>query len=219
MQQIHRPSIESKLTLEPQIHETTHIVNSYAGAWTSIGSNNKIIESVIEDYSYTMDDVTVNYSEIGKYCSIASHVCINPVDHPMNRVTQHHMTYRGVSYGLSDKDDESIFNWRRENRVTVGHDVWIGHGAIIMKGVHIGTGAVVASGAVVTKNVEPYTIVGGVPARPIKERFSRDIVAKLLNIKWWDWPRDMLQERFHELNDINSFIDKYEVKEKQPLEK
>jgi UDP-3-O-[3-hydroxymyristoyl] glucosamine N-acyltransferase len=182
VQHIHQPKMESKLSPQPNIHDTSHIIDSYAGEWTLIGPSNKINESRIGDYTYTMDDVTINYTEIGKYCSIASHVCINPVDHPVDRVT-------------------------------IGHDVWIGHGAIIMKGVHIGTGAVVASGAVVTENVDPYTIVGGVPAKQIKERFFREIAAKLLEIKWWDWPREVLQERFYELNDINSFLEKYGVEE------
>lgn len=194
---------------EPFVHRTSHIINSYAGNWTSIGPNNEIVESKLGDYTYTMDDVTINYAEIGKYCSIASQVCINPVNHPMDRVTQHHMTYRRKSYRFAETDDEEIFNWRRLNRVTIGHDVWIGHGAIIMKGIQIGTGAVIASGAVVTKDVDPYTIVGGVPAKPIKERFSRKIADKLHQIAWWNWPRDIVEERFYELNDLETFLKKY----------
>ncbi len=176
MQQIHQPMVHKELSVEPIIHETSHILNSQAGKWVSIGSFNKIVESSIDDFTYTMEDVTINYSEIGKFTSIASHVCINPTDHPMTRVTQHHMTYRRKDYGFGDKDDESIFNWRRSNRVTIGHDVWIGHGAIIMKGVNVGHGAVIGAGAIVTKDVEPYTVVVGVPAKPIKTRFPLDVI-------------------------------------------
>jgi phosphonate metabolism protein (transferase hexapeptide repeat family) len=209
MRQIHQPREHSKLSAEPSIHATSHIVNSFAGEWSSIGPSNKIIESTIGNYTYTMDDVTINYSEIGKFTSIASHVCINPVNHPMDRVTQHHMTYRRAAYGFDSTDDEEIFDWRRSNRVTIGHDVWIGHGAIVMKGVHIGTGAVIGSGSVVTKDVEPYSVVAGVPAKPIKARFSKEFVDKLMQIAWWDWPREVLEERFHELNDMERFIQTY----------
>ncbi|MCR8630290.1 DapH/DapD/GlmU-related protein [Paenibacillus radicis (ex Xue et al. 2023)] len=209
MYSIHQTHASVKLSVEPRIHESSHIENSFAGEWASIGPGNSIIESRIGSYTYTMDEVTINYTEVGKFTSIASHVCLNPVNHPMDRVSQHHMTYRRTIFGFADTDDDDIFNWRRENRVTVGHDVWIGHGAIVMKGVRIGTGAVIGSGSVVTKDVEPYMVVAGVPAKPIKTRFPREIVDSLLQMAWWDWPRELLEERFLELNDIQSFIKKY----------
>ncbi|MBT2758012.1 acetyltransferase [Mesobacillus foraminis] len=209
MQFIYKPIQEPKLSIAPSIDDSSLVIDSHAGEWTSIGANNKIIESVFGDYTYTMDDVTVNYTDIGKFCSIASHVCINPVQHPMDRVTQHHMTYRKVSYHFSEYDDKNFFDWRRTQKVKIGHDVWIGHGAIIMKGVEVGTGAVVGSGAVVTKDVAPYTIVVGVPAKPIKERFPSAIANKLMDIAWWDWSRGKLEEHFDDLNDIELFIKKH----------
>ncbi len=206
---IYQPQKEKKLSPVPSIDDSSHIVNSFAGEWTSIGANNKIIESTFGDYTYTMDDVTVNYATVGKFCSIASHVCINPVQHPMDRVSQHHMTYRKMAYGFGEQDDEALFDWRRTQTVQIGHDVWIGHGAIIMKGVEIGTGAVVGSGSVVTKDVEPFTIVAGVPARPIKRRFSKEVGDRLFEIAWWDWSREKLEAHFEELNDLETFLKKH----------
>src|SRR5262249_51708999 len=140
------------------------------------------------------------YTEIGKFCSIASHVRLNPGNHPMERVTQHHMTYRRAQYGFAETDDETFFDWRRAHNVMIGHDVWIGHGAVILPGVTVGTGSVIGAGAIVTKDVEPYQIVGGVPARVIRARFSAETASSLLKIAWWDWPREMLEERFQDLN-------------------
>lgn len=97
MHHIHYPHAGTKLSTGLHIHETSDVVNSHFGEWTSVGPSNKIFESSFGDYTYTMDDVTVNYAEIGKFGNIASHACINPVQHPMDRVTQHHMTYRRKS--------------------------------------------------------------------------------------------------------------------------
>jgi phosphonate metabolism protein (transferase hexapeptide repeat family) len=198
-----------KLSEKPTINEGAKVLDSTLGAWTEIGANSVIEESIIGDYTYTAGDAQITYSEVGKYCSIASHVRIHPVNHPMWRVTQHHLTYRRVLYDLAEYDDTEFFEWRKDHKVTIGHDVWIGHGAIIMPGVSIGTGAVIGSGAVVTKDVPPYMIAAGVPAKPIKERFPKEIAEKLLEIAWWNWDRPTLEERFEELNDVERFIRKY----------
>lgn len=198
-----------KLGKEPFIHPSAHVINSHLGEWTEIGPNTKIEETEFGDYSYTSGDNEIIYSSIGKFCSIASHVRINPVNHPMWRVTQHHITYRLVQYELADQDDVDFFKWRREHRVTIGHDVWIGHGAIIMPGVRIGTGAVIGAGSVVTKDIPPYTIAVGVPAKPIRRRFSEEVAEKLMKLEWWNWDRGQIEERFKDLNDIETFLQKY----------
>lgn len=192
----------------PQIHESARVRDSQIGAWVHLGPHTTIAESTVGDYSYTAGDVSVIYSDVGKLCSIASHVRLNPGNHPMWRVTQHHATYRRASYGLGE-DDEEFFEWRRAHRVTVGHDVWIGHGAVLMPGVSIGTGAVIGAGAVVTRSVDPYTIVVGVPARPLRERFPRQTWERIVATAWWDWPRELLEERLDELCDLDLFLEKY----------
>ncbi|PJF28180.1 MAG: acetyltransferase [Phototrophicales bacterium] len=192
----------------PYFHPSTMIVDSHIGSWTEIGANTMIAESVIGDYTYTAGDNSIIYADIGKFCSIASHVRVNPGNHPMGRVTQHHMTYRRAMYGFGE-DDKAFFDWRREHRCIIGHDVWIGHAAIVMPGVQIGTGAVIGSGAVVTKNIAPYEIAVGVPARPIRKRFSDDVIAKLMAIAWWDWDHDTLKARIDEMNDLEHFVERY----------
>ena len=127
----------------------------------------------------------------------------------MERVTLHHITYRRKMYGLGEKDDTDFFEWRRSHKCVIGHDTWLGHNVIIMSGVIVGTGAVVGSGAVVTKDVAPYTIVAGVPAKPIRMRFPEPIAEKLLQIAWWDWDRARLEGRFNDLMNVEQFVEKY----------
>jgi phosphonate metabolism protein (transferase hexapeptide repeat family) len=194
----------------PHVHESSRISRSELGAWTDIGPNSSISESTIGDYTYTAGNNSIIYSEVGKFCSIASHVRLNPGNHPMGRVTQHHMTYRRAQYGFG-ADDDAFFDWRRDHKVTVGHDVWIGHGALLLPGVSVGTGAVIGAGAVVTKDVEPYTIAAGVPAKPLRQRFPDDVIEKLLQVAWWDWTREELEARFDDLadTDVEMFLEKY----------
>lgn len=193
----------------PTVHPTARLHESTLGPWTDIGPDCTISESEIGAYTYTAGDASIIYSTVGKFCSIASHVRLNPGNHPMHRVTQHHMTYRRRMFGLGETDDDAFFAWRRDHHVTVGHDVWIGHGAVVMPGVTVGDGAVIGAGAVVTKDVAPYTIVGGVPARVIRERFPRDVAERIAATRWWDWTRAELEARFDDLSDLDRFLARY----------
>jgi acetyltransferase-like isoleucine patch superfamily enzyme len=122
----------------------------------------------------------------------------------MGRMTQHHCTYRRKQYGFDQNDDRSFFRWRKARKVQVDADVWIGTGAIVVPGERIGIGAVVGAGAVVTKDVAPYTIVVGVPAKPIKKRFSDKVIKKLVSTRWWEWDHDTLKLRFNDLFEVEA---------------
>jgi acetyltransferase-like isoleucine patch superfamily enzyme len=106
-------------------------------------------------------------------------------------------------------DDAEVFDRRRSKSCHIGHDVWIGNGAKVMAGVRIGTGAVIGAGSVVTKDVLPYQVVAGVPAQPIRFRFSNGVIEKLLDSKWWNWSHDTLQRRMDDLVDLNRFLERY----------
>lgn len=120
---------------------------------------------------------------IGKYCQIGAYVAIHGTNHPINYPT----TY--INKNLFNGNLKQL---KTEKKVVIGNDVWIGHGVIILAGVTVGDGAIIAAGSVVTKNVEPYSIYGGNPAKLIRKRFSETITIKLLELRWWDKSTDFI---------------------------
>lgn len=198
------------LTKEPTVHENCILRNVKIGAWTEIGPHNVWENVEFGDFSYTSGFNQIQNARIGKFVNIATGVRIGPVQHPLTRPTLHHFTYRRKIYGFDDTDDLEFFQWRESQRTEIGHDVWLGHNVIVMPGITIGNGAVVGSGAVVTRDVEPYTIVAGVPAKVIRARFLPEIASKMQKIQWWDWPYEVIKERFRDfLLDAADFVEKY----------
>ena len=195
---------------QPLVHAGAVVRDCRLGSWTEIGPGWSLLETDLGDYSYAAGTVgVIHYARVGKFCSFASHVVINPGDHPMDRVTQHHLTYRCRQFGLGPDNDLEFFAWRRALPCDIGHDVWRGHGAKVMAGVTIGTGAVIGAGAVVTRDVGPYEIAVGVPARTVRTRFTADVVSRLLASAWWEWDRPTLEERWRNLCDLPRFLERY----------
>ena len=206
------PMTIKTLSTIPLIHPTAEVRNSRLGAYTEVGARTRLLEVALGDYSYIVNDSEVAYTTFGKFCSVAAMVRINPGNHPMGRATQSHVTYRASAYFSGEQDEEEFFAWRRAALVVLGHDVWVGHGAIILPGRTVGNGAVVAAGAVVTKDVAPYAIVAGNPARVIRQRFSANVARRLQQLACWDWSHDRLRAAlpdFRQLT-IDGFLEKYE---------
>lgn len=201
---------KKKLSKKPLILENTQLKDVAFGEFVEIGANNTIIESSIDNFSYTGENCQIIYSEVQRYVNIASYVRLNPSPHPMHWASQHHMLYRKEMFDFGD-DDESFFDWRRERRVVVGNDVWLGHNVTVMGGVTVGDGAVVGSGAIVTKSIPPYAIAVGNPARIIKYRFDSTIIEKIMAIKWWDWDKNKIKENIEDFKNIDLFIEKHKV--------
>lgn len=201
-----------KLGLEPLIDPTAKVRQATLGRYTEIGARTSFAESSMGDYSYVVNDADVIYTTIGKFCSIAAHTRINPGNHPMQRASQSHFSYRASAYFDDAQDDAAFFAWRRSTPVTIGHDVWIGHGAVILPGRAVGTGAVVAGGAVVTRDVPDYTIVAGNPARIIRRRFPEVVAERLQALAWWDWEHAALRAALDDFRALSAeaFLEKYE---------
>ncbi len=192
---------------ETVIESTVRLRESSVGKCCEILGDTAIEYSDVGDYSYLGPGCMVGDAKIGKFCAIAAQVRLGAPNHPIERPSQHRFTYCPEYYDAAAARDHAFFRDRREARVTIGNDVWIGHAVIVLPGVTIGDGAVLAAGAVVTKDVAPYTIVGGVPARQIRERFNRAIAAQLSRIAWWGWPSELIFERLSEFQsgDVDAF--------------
>jgi hypothetical protein len=201
-----------RLGARPLVHETAVVRDSQFGKFCKVGARTTVIETRMGDYSYAVNDAEIVYAEIGKFVSIGPLVGINPGNHPLERASQAHFTYRSWQYFEDAEDEPAVFDRRREARVEIGHDVWIGRAAIVLAGRRIGTGAVVGAGAVVTRDVDPYAIVGGNPAKPIRPRFAPAIAERLIRLAWWDWPHKRLRAALDDFRalPVEAFLDRHE---------
>lgn len=193
------------------IHAGCEISNSSFGAWCEVGAASRIVNSTFEDYAYCDRMADIANTTVGRFANIAAMTRIGPTDHPFTHAAQHHFLYRSSYYWDDVQDDPAFFAARAARRTTLGADCWIGHGAIIKPEISVGIGAIVASGAVVTKDVGPFMMVAGCPARSLRARFTPAIIERLLALAWWDWDHGRLRAALEDFRSLKAeaFLEKY----------
>lgn len=184
------------------------IKNSKIDRKAKVEAGSVFLSSSMKKYSYCGYDCQFVNVEVGAFCSISNNVVIGGGNHPLNWVSTSPAFYKGrdsISKRLATLEYDSS-----DAHTIIGNDVWIGNGVLIKPGVIIGDGAVLGMGSVVTKDVEPYTVVGGNPAKVIRKRFDEETIQKLLAIKWWEWEDDKILSYSKYFNDTNELLSKLE---------
>ncbi len=195
----------------PFLHPDCEVTDTQFGRYVEIGRATRLAHSEFGDYSYCDRWCDIANTQVGKFSNIAASVRIGATDHPMEKASLHHFHYRAGDYFDGAEDDADWFALRRSRRTAIGHDTWLGHGAQVRPEVTIGPGAVVAGGAIVTRDVAPYMIVAGIPAKPLRRRFSESIATRMEELGWWDWPHDRLQASLKDFQTMpaEAFLEKY----------
>lgn len=192
--------IDSSIGAGVTIGDDTTVARCTLGNNVALNRRSYVNDSSIDSFSYAGSNTIINFSSIGKYCSLARNVDIGGFDHDYHKITTMPMfRFKQLSDGVNPE-------FKNSELCYVGNDVWIAAGAQVLHKVKVGDGAVIGGGAVVTKDVPPYAIVAGVPAKIIKYRFDESIICDLMDIKWWDWPEDVVLKNIEWMinQDLNS---------------
>lgn len=187
--------------------ETVYLKNVVTDPGIQVGEFTMYNDFVHDPREFEKKNVLYHYPVnkeklvIGKFCSIACRAkfLFNSANHTLSSLSTYPFPIFFAEWGLEKSDVAAA--WDRKGDIVIGNDVWIGYEAVILAGVTIGDGAVIGARAVVTKDVPPYAIVGGVPARVIRSRFPEETVKALLRLKWWDWPAERIQEKLAEIRE------------------
>ncbi|WP_037350655.1 CatB-related O-acetyltransferase [Anaeroarcus burkinensis] len=188
-------------------------INTTLGNYVILFSKVRIQQCSVGDYTYIGEEGRIFNSSIGKFCSIGSGVRCGLGTHPTKNFVSSHPIFYSVTELLEITfADKSYFEESRP--IEIGNDVWIGTNVIIADGVKIGDGAIIAAGSVVVKDVPPYAIVGGIPAKLIRYRFEEKQIDFLLNFKWWDKELSWIRENWIKWHDIHHFMREYKNEKK-----
>ncbi|MBU3875634.1 CatB-related O-acetyltransferase [Faecalicatena sp. AGMB00832] len=199
--------VDSKKRIYPRTgdQETIYLKKVITDPNISVGEYTMYNDFVNNPVDFERNNVLYHYPInhdrllIGKFCSIAcgAKFLFNSANHTMKSLSTYPFPLFFEEWGLDKRNVTDA--WDNKGDIVIGNDVWIGYEAVILAGVTIGDGAVIGSRAVVTKDVEPYTVVGGVPARAIRKRFPDEVIADLLEVKWWNWPKERIAEHLADI--------------------
>lgn len=187
--------INSKLEKNTVVGDFTKIEDAELHEFARVDRNNYIYKSILGRHSYTGRNTKIIKADVGNFSSISWDVTIGGANHDYSKITTHSFLYNNID-NLRPENVPPVYN-RFEQNCTIGNDVWIGAGAIVLRGIKIDNGAVVAAGAVVTKDVPPYAIVAGVPAKIVSFRFNREKIEKLQKVEWWNWSDEKIKKNFN----------------------
>jgi chloramphenicol O-acetyltransferase type B len=169
----------------------SNVFNSTIEGRTTFQPGCEVDQVTVGAFSYVAREAVLNQTDVGRFCSIGPRSYLGAGEHPVDRISTSPAFYStrnqcGESFATVDTFEE-------RKRITIGHDVWIGAHVFVRDGVTIGNGAIIAAGAVVTKDIPPFAIAGGVPAKIIRFRFSENVIAALQSLAWWNWPLEKLR--------------------------
>lgn len=187
----------------PVVHEDCVIgADCVLGPFTEVGAGTRLSNVRLGAYSYCDRLCDLANARIGRFANIAAMARVGATDHPLETASLHHFLYRSDDYWDDVAPDGDWFARRAGRLAHLGHDTWIGAGAQVKPDVTVGTGAVVGAGALVTRDVAPYAIVAGNPARLLRMRFPADVAAGLMALAWWDWDHATLRARLEDFRTL-----------------
>ena len=183
--------------------QTVYLKNVITDPSITVGDYTMYNDFVNDPVGFERNNVLYHYPInrdrliIGKFCSIAcgAKFLFNSANHTLSSLSTYPFPLFFEEWGLEKRNVAAT--WDNKGDIVIGNDVWIGYEAVIMAGVTIGDGAIIGARAVVTKDVPPYTVAGGIPAKPIKKRYPEETIAALSELKWWDWPEERIAQNLH----------------------
>lgn len=200
---------ENKIYPRTNDNQTVYLKEVVSNKNIEIGDFSMYNDFVNDPRDFEKNNVLYHYPinndklKIGKFCSIAcgAKFIFNSANHSLKSLSTYPFPLFFEEWELDMKNVAD--SWDNKGDITIGNDVWIGYEAVILSGVTIGDGAIIGTRAVVTKDVEPYTIVGGVPAKPIRKRFSDSVIEKLEDIQWWNWENEKIKSNIDAIKSGN----------------